>query len=424
MYNKITLPNKLRILAVPLKNTETLTVLILVKVGSKNEVKKINGISHFLEHLFYKGTPRRPRTLDIGKAFDEIGGEYNAFTSQEYTGFYAKVNSKHFEVALDVLSDILLNSKFEKKELEKERGVIIEEINMYQDTPMEYIETLWHQVLYGNQPAGWDIAGTKETVTAITRKQIINYYKKFYVPENIVICVAGNLSGRENNIFDKVKKYFDYSNVESTIAKKISVDDSQSMPKALVQSKKTDQTHLMLGVRGYDMFHKDRFALKLLSVILGGGMSSRLFSEIREKRGLSYYIYTKAESDMNSGYLVTGSGLDNSKVEDAIKIILEEYGKMKSGDIKEDELSKAKEYLKGRMILNLESSDEWANFIAGQDLLRGEILTMDNIFSSIERVTNNDLKRVANDIFVNQKLNLALIGPIKAEKKIKKILKL
>lgn len=418
-YHKHTLPNNLRILTIPLSNTKTATILVLVRVGSKNEKKRISGISHFLEHMFFKGTKKRPTAFDIAKIFDEIGGEYNAFTSQEYTGFYAKVDHRHFAIALDALSDTLLNSKFAKADLERERGVIIEEINMYQDAPMEYVSTLWHKVLYKDQPAGWDIAGTKETVLKISRSDLIAYYRKYYNPNNIIICAAGNLPKKD--LIKNLERNFCYKNIKSKIRYPM-VREHQKKPQILLQYKKTDQTHLILGVRGYDMFHKDRFAIKLLSIILGGGMSSRLFTEIREKRGLAYYVYTKAESDTDTGYLASGAGLDNKKVDSAIKIILDEYCKISKITVSAKELEKAKEYLRGKMTLNLESSDEWANFIAAQELLRGHVLSLEEISAKLEEITQDDIQRVARDIFQNKKLNLAIIGPFRDESRFTKIL--
>ncbi|MFC1613133.1 M16 family metallopeptidase [Patescibacteria group bacterium] len=417
MHKKKVLQNGLKILTVPIKNTKTATVLVMVKIGSKYEIKKNSGVSHFLEHLFFKGTKKRPTTLDIGKEFDQIGGEYNAFTSHEYTGFYAKVNSTHLNIALDVISDILLNSKFDQKEIDKEKGVIIEEINMYNDAPMQYVETLWNRCLYENQPAGWDILGTKDTVTGISRKDIVDYYKKNYTSKNVVVCVAGDvLGGASTSPLTKggsrgvIEKYFKFPS-SGTINKKLKVKISQTKPEILFHHKKTDQTHLMLGVRGYDMFNKDRFALKLLSIILGSGMSSRLFTEIREKRGLAYYVYTTTDNDTDTGYLVTGAGLDNSKVDEAIKVILGEYKNIKQSGVSAEELKKAKEYYKGKTVLSMESSDAWASFYTAQELLRDKTFELDDIFAKIDKVSLSDIKRVAKDVFVNKKLNLALIGP-------------
>lgn len=434
MFKKI-FPNKLRLLLVPLKNTSTVTVLILVKAGSKYEIKRINGISHFLEHLFFKGTKKRPTKLDIGKEFDQIGGEYNAFTSQEYTGFYAKVSAAHSKIALDVLSDMLLNSKFASEDIDNERNVIIEEINMYQDMPMEYVDILWHKLLYGDQPAGWDIAGTKESVGKISRNDILNFFRKYYTAGNIVVCVSGNLEAAEKimakekngsyiNLVQAISDYFCYDKNFSGENRKKKVKILQDKPEMLLNYKKTDQTHLRLGARGYDMFHKDRFAIKLLSIILGGGMSSRLFIEIRENRGLAYYVYTRAESDSDSGYLVTGAGLDNNKVLSAIEVILAEYRKIKLEGVSAEEFKKAKDYLKGKMSLNLESSDEWANFTASQELLRKEVLSLNDIFVNIDKVELDDIQRVANDIFMNNKLNMAIIGPFKDKSKFEKVFKI
>lgn len=450
MFKK-TFSNKLRLLLIPLKNTSTVTVLVLIKVGSKYETKRINGISHFLEHLFFKGTKKRPSKIDIGKEFDSIGGEYNAFTSQEYTGFYAKVNFAHSKIALDVLSDMLLNSKFNSEDIDNEKNVIIEEINMYQDMPMEYVDTLWHKLLYGDQPAGWDIAGTKTSVGKINRNDILNFYKKYYTAGNIVISVSGNLdaaekimakgkvacvlparagavgkgkAGNYKNLVRAISDYFCYDENISGENQKEKVKILQSKPEIFLKYKKTDQTHLRLGVLGYDMFNKDRFAIKLLSIILGGGMSSRLFLEIRENRGLAYYVYTRAESDSDSGYLLTGAGLDNNKVLSAVEVILAEYRKIKLEGVSAEEFKKAKNYLKGKMSLNLESSDEWANFTASQELLRKEVLSLNDIFAKIDKVRQDDIQRVANDIFTNNKLNMAIIGPFKDVSKFKRILKI
>jgi len=426
MFTKKILSNNMRFIKLPLKNTKIATVLVLVKVGSKFETKEISGISHFLEHMFFKGTEKRPNKLLIAKTLDQIGGEYNAFTAHEYTGFYAKVNGKHLTLAMDVISDILLNSKFDENEINREKGVIIEEINMYQDNPMEYIDTLWTGLLFGDQPAGWDILGKKETVLKMNREKILSYYKKYYTPANILICLSGDLSGLkfQKNIEKVVaEKYFKYNGLISTVNKSKLEKINQKDPKVSLLYKKTDQTHLMLGVRSYNIFHPDLYNLKLLSVILGGGMSSRLFMEIRENRGLAYYIYTRNDSDTDAGYLVSGAGLDNSKVEEAVKVIIDQYYKIKSNGINADELKKAKDCLKGRMLLNLETSSQWANFFASQELLKEDILNLKDIFAKIDKITVDDIKRTANDIFVNNKLNLALIGPFKDIGKFEKILR-
>ncbi len=421
MFKKTTLPNGLRIITVPQRNSLAVTVLVLVGTGSKYEKKEISGISHFLEHMYFKGTKKRPSPLLVSETLDKIGGIYNAFTGEEYTGYFAKVESSHLELALDWVSDIYLNSLLPKKEIEKERGVIIEEINMYLDTPTIYINELWKRILYGDQPAGWDVAGTKESVSKITREQILNYMETQYVASNTIICLAGDISSSQSK--EKIKQYFS----EIKIAKPLSkspVIEKQKKPEVLLFSKKTDQTHIALGVRAFNIFHPKRYALEILGVILGGMMSSRLFMEIREKLGIAYYIKTNVETNPDTGYLVTQAGIDNRRIEKAILTILKEYKKISQRKISQSELKKAKDYIKGKMILLLETSDAQASFYAGQELLEKRILTPEEIFKKIDKVTLNDILKVAKDIFQPKKLNLAIIGPFKDKEKLKKLLKL
>lgn len=421
MFKKTTLKNGLRIITVPQKGTQAVTVLVLVGTGSKYETKEVNGISHFLEHMYFKGTKKRPSSLAVSESLDKIGGVYNAFTSEEFTGYFAKIAATHFETALDWVSDIYLNSLLPKKEIEKERGVIVEEINMYLDTPMIYIGELWRRLLYGDQPAGWDIAGTKETIAKISREQILNYMKSQYVAQNTIVCVAGKISPKKAT--NKIKSYF--SKIKTTEPKtKLPVIERQEEPKILLFSKKTDQTHLVLGVRTYNLFHPQRYTLELLEIILGGMMSSRLFIEVREKLGIAYYIRTSAEANPDTGYLVTQAGVDNKKIDKAILTILKEYKKISQKKIPNSELKKAKDNLKGKLALILESSDAKASFYAGQELLEKRILTPEKIFKIIDKVTANDILKVAKDIFQPKKLNLALIGPFKDKDKFQKLLTL
>lgn len=421
MFKKTTLEDGLRIITVPQKSTQAVTVLALVGTGSKYEKKHISGISHFLEHLFFKGTKKRPDSSKVAEPLDKIGGMYNAFTSEECTGYYAKVVCSQLDLALDWVSDIYLNSLFPLKEIEKERGVIIEEINMYLDTPMMYIGELWRSLLYGDQPAGWDVAGTKETVSKISRKQILSYKESQYVAENTIVCVAGNI--KEKETISAVKKYFSkISSVRPLM--KATVAERQTAPECLLRFKETDQTHLCLGVRTYNIFHPQRHALDLLAVILGGMMSSRLFNQLREKLGLAYYVKTDSESDPDTGFLVTRAGVDNGRVEKAITTVLKEYRKMAELKISNSELKKAKENLKGKLALMLEPSDARAFFFASQEILEKNILKLEEIFSRIDKVSGNDILKVARDIFRPNKLNLALIGPFANKDKFKKLLKL
>jgi len=421
MFRKITLKNGLRIITVPQRNTQSLTVLVLVGTGSKYEEKEENGISHFLEHMYFKGTKKRPTSKIIAETLDKVGGIYNAFTSEEYTGYFAKVAVPHFDLALDWVSDIFLNSTLPEKEIEKEKGVVIEEIKMRYDHPMEYVQVLWPRLLYGDQPAGWDVAGTEETVSKITRKKLLGYREKQYVAKNTIVALAGNFE--EKAAVEKIKKYFSKIK-KGEPRKKQKVIEKQREPEVLLHFRETDQTHLCLGVRTFNLFHPKRYAQDLLAVILGGMMSSRLFEKIRTKLGLAYYIVTETEMNPDTGFLVTRAGLDNKRVEKGILAILEEYKKISKEKVPLSELKKAKDYLKGKTTLLLESSDAKAFFYASQEVLEKKILTPKQIFEKIDRVSQNDLLSLAREIFRPEKLNLALIGPFKEKEKMKKLLKL
>jgi len=423
ILNKTTLNNGLRVIAVPMENANSVTVLILVGTGSKYETKDISGISHFLEHMFFKGTEKRPNTLEISEVLDSIGGEYNAFTSKEVTGFWAKVAKQHIDTALGWISDIFLNSKFDAKELEREKGVIIQELNMYLDTPTAYIGELWEKLLYGDQPAGWRIIGEKETIQNLNREKLLEYYQSHYSPSNTIVCVAGDINSKD--FVGKVEKYFGDRN-KNPINQKIKAKENQKTPEVLLHNKETDQTHFCLGVRTFGMFDKRKYALSLLAIILGGNMSSRLFIKVRERNGLAYSIHTSADNTTDTGYLVTQAGIDHKNLEKSIEIILQEYKDLKKNKITEKELQKAKDYLKGITSLSLDSSDYQASFYGLQELLEGKILTVEEKFKNIDEVSINDINKVASEIFIPEKLNLAVIGPVEenGKERLKNILKL
>ena len=420
MFQKTVLNNGLRIITVPQESTQAVTVLVLVGTGSKYEKKETNGISHFLEHMFFKGTKKRPTTVAIAETLDRVGGIYNAFTGEEYTGYFAKVDSSHLDMALDWVSDVYFNSLLPEKEIEREKGVIIQEINMYKDHPMSYVGILWSKLLYGDQPAGWPISGTKESVSKIYRQDLISYMKKQYVASNTIVCVSGNIEIQKT--LGKIKRYF--SKIKTVIPfKKPQVFERQTKPECLLMERKTDQTHLCLGVRAYNLFHPQKYAQELLGIILGGMMSSRLFIKVRERLGIAYYVNTVVSADPDTGSLVTQAGIQNQKVEKGIQVILKEYKKIAGTKLPEKELKKAKDNLKGKMTLLLEASDAQASFYGAQELLEKKILTPEKIYREIDKVSLLDIQRVAKDIFQPQKLNLALIGPFKDKKIFEKILK-
>jgi len=285
--------------------------LVLVKTGSKYETKDINGISHFLEHMFFKGTKKYPSTLKLIEPLDKIGGIYNAFTSEEYTGYWTKVDADHLDFSIKMgFSDIYLNSKIEQEEINREKGTILQELNMLLDTPMRYVYDLWTDLLYGDQPAGWDVIGTEEVIKKAKKEQFIKYLKEHYSSKNTIIAIAGNIDYKKT--INKVKKYFKPIN-SNLVKDKLPVKEEQSKPESLIYYKDTDQTHLHLGVRAYNTFHPDKYALGLLAVILGGNMSSRLWISVRERQGLAYYVGSSIDTDTDTGSFVTRAGVDNQK---------------------------------------------------------------------------------------------------------------
>ncbi|HEY4512952.1 MAG TPA: pitrilysin family protein [Candidatus Paceibacterota bacterium] len=419
-FSKKVLKNGLRILTIPMKDNPTATVLVLVEAGSKYEDKRVNGISHFLEHMCFKGTTKRPKAIDISKELDALGSQYNAFTAQEYTGYYAKSDAKHFANIFDVVSDIYLNSTFPDAEMQKEKGVIIEEINMYEDMPNRHVQDLMMRLLYGNQPAGWNIAGEKENILKMERDDFVDYKSLHYLPESTVIVVAGQITEKEvmaevNKAFGKVPR--------GKKPGKLKVKEKQTKPEVLVKFKKTDQTHFVLGVRSYDLFSKKSAALTVLGGVLGGGMSSRLFQRLREEMGVGYYVRAYNDVFTDHGFFQISAGVDNKRIEEVLDAVLLECKKLKKYKVEEDELNKVKECLIGNMKLTLESSDDIANFYGGQELLKRDIKGAEEKARDIRRVTATQIQAIAKDIFKNNGLNLALIGPFKDSKKFQKLLK-
>jgi predicted Zn-dependent peptidase len=419
-YIKKVLKNGLRVVIVPMKDNPTVTVLVLVEAGSKYETKEINGLSHFLEHMYFKGTTKRPKAIDISKELDSIGSQYNAFTAQEYTGYYAKSDEKHFKKIFDIVSDIYLNSTFPESEMQKEKGVIIEEINMYEDLPNRHVQDLMMELLYGDQPAGWNIAGKKKNILRMKRDDFVKYKKMHYLPESTVVIVSGKVT--EKTVMEEVNKIFGKISRGKKFPK-VKVIEKQDKPKVLVKFKNTDQTHFVLGTRTYDLFDKKNVLLSVLGGILGGGMSSRLFQKLREEMGVGYYVSAYNDSYTDHGFFQVSAGVDNKRINEVIKAVLEECKNLKENLVTEEELNKVKEYLTGNMKLSLESSDDIANFYGGQELLKREIKNAEEKAKEIRKVTAEQIKILANDIFKNKKLNLALIGPFKDKAQFLKILR-
>ena len=408
MHKLITLPNGLKIITTPLDGTKSVTVLCLVGAGSRYENKTINGISHFLEHMFFKGAERYKNAAEVSSAIDAVGGDFNAFTGKEYAGYYIKLASHQKEIAFDVIGDMMLNASLTPEELEKERGVILEEYNMYQDTPMYQVGWDFERLMFGDQPMGWDQIGTKKTIKSITREQVWNYKHALYTPDNTVISVAGHITEKE--VLDLVNKYFPFKD-EKTTLKPSSYTKMNLEGRVILQDKKTEQAHIIIGVEGKPARHKDEFTEKVQSVILGGNMSSRMFMNVREAKGLSYYIRTTTDDYLETGVLSTSAGVDLKRIDLAIEAILEEYRKITEEKVSPDELKKAKEFMKGKIILRLEDSEEYAHLMGKQALLYPEIETVDKILKKVDAVSAYDVLNLSKEILNEKNLRLALIGP-------------
>ena len=407
-------------MAVPIKNAPSVTVMSLIEAGSKYEDKKNNGISHFLEHMCFKGTNKRPNAVDISREFDSLGAQSNAFTSQEVTGYFGKAHNKHTDKILDIISDMYLHPTFPANDLEIEKGVIVEEINMYEDLPQRLVEEVFGELLYGDQPAGWSVAGTKENVRGFKRDDFINYRKNHYVSSATTIVIAGDID--DGDIFKKVEKAF----AEIPTTKKIGkekVFEKQNKPAIKLKFKETDQTHLVIGLRAFNIYDKKIPALRLLSAVLGSGMSSRLFQKMRTDLGICYYVRSSVDGLTDHGSLAISAGVDSVRVEQGIRGILGEIIKIRDEKVPESELRKAKDYIIGNMYLGLESSDSLAGFYGSQEILKEEIKTPKNMEKEIEKITAEDISKVAKEIITNSKLNMAIVGKYKDENRFKGILK-
>lgn len=414
-------PNGLRLVTKKLTGTQSVTVLILAGAGSRYETQKINGISHFLEHMFFKGAKKYKNAKEVSEAVDAVGGDFNAFTGKEYVGYYVKAASKHVDVAMDVLSDMLIHSKFDPHEIDKERGVILEEYNMYQDTPMYQVGWDFERLMYGDQPMGWDQVGTKELIGSVTHDDFMKYFKALYTPDNIVISVAGNIS--HEKVVGQVKKFFKFKDGKKAFHFS-ALEKNPSRERVFLQHKKTEQAHVVVGFPAYPEEHEDHYIEKVLSVILGGNMSSRMFLGVREAKGLAYYIHTTTDDYIDTGIISTRAGVDVKRIKLAIQAICEEYKKIRGEKISAAELKKAKEYLKGKFALRLEDSEEFAHLNGKQELLHGKIKTPEEIAKEIDRVTAADIARVSKDLFKQDQLRLAVIGPYEKKEEFEEILKM
>ncbi len=405
-FERHVLDNGLRVLTANLPYAQSVTCMVMLAAGSRYETAETNGIAHFSEHMFFKGTERRPSARDIAGEIDSIGGEFNAFTGKEYTGYYVKCAAEHRDIALDVLVDMLRNSRFDPDEIEREKGVIVEEMNMYFDTPRDYIGGVYEQLLYGDQPLGWDIIGRKETVRGAERQMFLDYLGEWYKPSRMVLGVAGRTG---DDVLERAQELFGDLDAGNT------GEPAPAQPYAngrvKVFTKQSDQAHVCLGVHSYPLEHPDRYPLQMLSTVLGGGMSSRLFTEVRERRGLAYYVFGLNHSYTDAGSLYTQAGVDINRIDEAVTTIAAELRKIAAEPVPSDELEKARSFSKGRFVLQLESPQGLIVYGLRKEVLEGRAPDPEEILAGIDAVTAEDVQRVARDVIADERLRLALIGP-------------
>ena len=406
-YERQTLPNGLRVLTAPMPEAQSVSCFVMLAAGSRYETRETKGIAHFAEHMFFKGTERRPTARQLAGEVDAIGGEFNAFTSKEYTGYFVKCAAEHRDVALDVLVDMLRNSKFESSEIEREKGVIVEEMNMYFDTPRDFIDGVYEELVYGDHPLGWDIIGRKETVQGASRQTFLDYLGQWYKPSRMVVGIGGRTG---EGLLDRLHELFGGLE-DAPTGSPAPAPPLPDGPRVRVHTKASDQAHICLGVRSRPIVDPDRYVLMVLSTILGGGMSSRLFTEVRERRGLAYYVFATNHSYTDTGSLYAQAGVDIERIDEAVSTVAAELRKIAAEAVPADELRKAKNFSKGRFVLQIESPHGLIMFGLRREVLEGRASEPEEVLAGVEAVTAEDVQRVAQELIDDQALRLAVIGP-------------
>lgn len=409
-YQVHTYPSGLRLVTVPMPSAKTASVFVQVSAGSTYETKRTSGVAHFLEHMMFKGTKRRPGYLDISRELDRLGASYNAYTTKEWTGYYAKVAKEKLDIAMDVVTDIFLNSTLEQGAMDIERGPIIEELRMREDDPRQHLAYLSENLLWGDQPQGWEIGGTPETIKHMKREDLTAYFNSHYIAANTVVGIAGDID--PEYVKEKIGEHV--ANIrQGERAHKLETVEEQTEPALLVYPKEVEQAYVQLSARAFGRHDERRYPLALMASILGGGMSSRLFDEIREKRGLAYYTYASNTLYSDAGYFEVGVGANRDKADDAVKVVLEELAKVRDNGVTEDELARVKDRAEGGMALALENSEGVAETYSESLLFYGKVLTPEEELKKIKEVTVDEIKQVAVDLFKPERLNLAVVGPYK-----------
>jgi predicted Zn-dependent peptidase len=418
VFEKHTLDNGLRVLTADMPQAQSVTCFVMLAAGSRYETRETNGIAHFTEHMLFKGTERRPTAREISGEIDAIGGEFNAFTSKEFTGYFVRCAAESRSVALDVLVDMLRDSSFDPEEVEREKGVINEEMNMYLDTPRDLIDDIYEGELYGDQPLGWTILGRREAISDATRDTFLEYVGRWYRPERMVVGVGGRIDG---DLMSEIESLV--GDMSANGAGGPAPADAPERRKRLkVQHKDSDQAHLCLGVPSYPIDHPDRYVLNLLATVLGGGMSSRLWTEVRERRGLAYYVFGTNHSYTDTGSLYSQAGVDIDRIDEAVTTIKDELTRIAEEPVPSDELEKARSYAKGRFVLQTESPQGMIGFGLRREVLEGRVAEPQEVLAGYEAVTAGDVHRVAGEVVGSDALTLAVIGPFEDEERFQKLL--
>ena len=420
MFERQTLSNGLRVLTAPLSHAQSVSCFVMLAAGSRYERADNRGIAHFAEHMFFKGTERRPSSRDLTSTIDGIGGEFNAFTGKEYTGYFVRCAGENRDIAFDVLLDMLRNSKFDPEEIDREKGVILEEMNMYQDTPRDHIGTVYDGLMFGDNPLGWETLGTKETIRAAARDTFLDYVDRWYTPDRMVVGVSGMVGAGLVPMLEERLGDMRTNGAGSFPPVELSRTPG---PHVRVHHKDADQAHICLGVPSYPVGHPDRYVLQLLSTVLGGGMSSRLFLEVRERRGLAYYVYGTAHSYTDTGTLVSQAGVDITRIDEAIKVVVEQFQQMADDPVPADELEKARAYAKGRFVLQTESPQGIILFGLRREVLEGSAIEPEEVLAGLDAVTVEDVQRVAEELIAKDALHLAVIGPFEDDERFAALLR-
>ncbi len=421
-YKKTVLPNGMRILTIPLNESQSAIGMVLVETGSDYESQELNGLSHFLEHMCFKGTTNRTGD-EIKLEIDGMGAASNAFTSNEFTGYYAKASKDKIHKIIDFVSDMYLNPIFPQKDIDIERGVIIEEINMYDELPQRVVARNWQELLYPNVAAGRRVIGPKENILKFNQKDFVEYHKEHYIPAKTVFVVAGNID--EKKTVKQLKDIF--APIENgKITKRAKTKFTQTKPNLSITYKKSDQSHLIVGFRSFDMYNDKNYSLSLASTILGQGFSSRLFTKLRDELGLCYYVSAHIDAYTDRGVFMVRAGVSNARAHEAVEVLIQEFKKMRDEEILEKELKKAKDFLIGNFAIGLETSDDIADYFGFQELLKEKILYPKDYIKKIKAVTVKDIQKVLKEIMKEKNLNFALIGPFEEgeNEKFEKLLKI